>query len=158
LAALRLRSKPPLVKLATVAKDALSRLNKLVAKGYVVRWGQSDEDTLRLEHPSAPILTLYPDGSLWVVVLTDEPRFQSFAEPDDWLTPDDVLRFDSLVDSVPKPTELQSFKAMTVEDVWGKVQFGAWCVLFGLGVGLGIWFLFRGIVFLINWLHRVAAG
>jgi hypothetical protein len=37
----------------------LQRLNKLVAKGYTVRWGESEHDTLRLEHPRAPDLTLF---------------------------------------------------------------------------------------------------
>ena len=35
----------------------LERLNQLVAKGYIVRWGGSEQDTLRLEHPRAPDLT-----------------------------------------------------------------------------------------------------
>ena len=37
----------------------LERLNKLVAKGYVVRWGESEQDTVRLQHPRAPNLTLF---------------------------------------------------------------------------------------------------
>ena len=32
----------------------LERLNKLVAKGYVVRWGELEQDTVRLQHPRAP--------------------------------------------------------------------------------------------------------
>ena len=41
-----------------MSKDVvLERLKRLVAKGYVVRWGASDVDTLRLEHPRAPDLT-----------------------------------------------------------------------------------------------------
>jgi hypothetical protein len=127
-----------------MAKDALSRLNKLVAKGYVVQWGQSDKDTLRLEHPSGPLLTLYSDGSVWV----DEQRFQSFASEDDWLTPDDVPRFDSLVDRIPKPTMLQSFKAMTVEDVWVRVRVWALVMFFSFGLALGV-------TFLIRWLQRI---
>jgi hypothetical protein len=39
----------------------LERLKKLVAKGYVVRWEESDQDTLRLAHPRAPDLTLFPE-------------------------------------------------------------------------------------------------
>ena len=129
-----------------MAKDALSRLNKLVAKGYVVRWGESDEDTLRLEHPSGPLLILYSDGSV-SVGLTYDPRFQSFASPpDDWLTPDNVLRFDYLVDRIPKPTMLQSFKAMTVEDVWTRVRVLAVVMLVSLGLALGA-------AFLIKWLQ-----
>lgn len=46
-----------------MSKDVvLERLNRLVAKGYVIRWGESDVDTLRLEHPRAPDLTLFSDG------------------------------------------------------------------------------------------------
>jgi len=123
---------------------AFSRLNKLVAKGYVVRWDQSDETTLRLEHPSGSaryLLILYSDGSVWVV------HPERLDQPDDYLKPDDVLRFDSLVDSVPKSTGLQSLKAMTVEDAWGRVKLEAWYTLFyallGLGVGVAIWFLIK---------------
>ena len=39
---------------AEAAKNlALERLNRLVAKGYTVRWGETHgQDNLRLEHPS----------------------------------------------------------------------------------------------------------
>jgi hypothetical protein len=56
----------------------LERLNKLVAKGYVVRWGASEHDTLRLQHPRAPDLTLFADGRIWVLTLS----------PDDWISAD----------------------------------------------------------------------
>ena len=53
----------------------LERLNKLVAKGYVVRWEESEQDTVRLQHPRAPDLTLFSDGRLWVLTVS----------PDDWI-------------------------------------------------------------------------
>ena len=63
-----------------MSKDVvLERLKRLVAKGYVVRWGASDVDTLRLEHPRAPDLTYFqtatkrlghPDHRRTTVVIT----------------------------------------------------------------------------------------
>jgi hypothetical protein len=109
----------------------LERLNKLVAKGYVVRWGESEQDTLRLEHPSAPVLTLFSDGRIWVLtrspddwIATDndlnQRRFQSFESPDDWISVGneaDERRFKSFVARVPKPSMLQRL-ALLAGWVW----------------------------------------
>jgi hypothetical protein len=119
------------------------RLNKLVAKGYVVRWGESEEDTLRLEHPRAPDLTLFSDGRIWVLTRSpddwlaadneaDQRRFQSFVSPNDWIAAGneaDQRRFKSFVARVPKPTILQTLKAKWVEDVWTRVT--VWTLLIG---------------------------
>ena len=119
----------------------LERLNKLVAQGYVVRWGKSEQDTLHLQHPRAPDLTLFSDGRIWV--LTPSPdewissengghqaRFQLFESPNDWIGAEseaDKRRFKSFIARVPKPTMLQRLKAMTVEDVW--LRFTLWTLL-----------------------------
>jgi hypothetical protein len=98
----------------------LDRLNKLVAKGYVVRWEESDQDTVRLQHPRAPDLTLFSDGRIWVLTVS----------PDDWIAAEneaDQRRFKSFVRRIPKPTTLQSLKAMTVEDVW--IRVAVWTVV-----------------------------
>ena len=98
----------------------LERLNKLVAKGYVVRWEESEQDTVRLQHPRAPDLTLFSDGRIWVLTVS----------PDDWIAAEneaDQRRFKSFVRRIPKPTTLQSFKAMTVEDVW--IRVAVWIVV-----------------------------
>ena len=116
----------------------LERLNKLVAKGYVVRWGQSDQDTLRLEHPRAPDLTLFSDGRVWILTLSPEDwtaaededakrRFQSFVSPNNWIATEDEAddrRFRSFVARVPRPTMLQSIRAVTRADFWLKVDLG----------------------------------
>ena len=137
----------------------LERLNKLVAKGYVVRWGESEHDTLRLEHPRPPDLTLFADGRIWVLTLSpddwisadndvNQRRFQSFVSPDDWIgaaNEADEPRFKSFVARVPKPTMLQSLKAVTVEDVCTRVAM--WTLVGVLAVALTIilvwawWFL-----------------
>ena len=138
----------------------LERLNKLVAKGYTVRWGGSEQGTLRLEHPRAPDLTLFSDGRIWVLTLSpvddwisadndfDQRRFQSFVSPDDWIAADnegDERRFKSFVARVPTPTMLQSLKAMTVEDVWTRIP--VWTLVGALTVALTVllvwlwWFL-----------------
>jgi hypothetical protein len=54
----------------------LERLNQLVAKGYIVRWGGSEQDTLRLEHPRAPDLTLFSDGRIWILTPQVSDRHQ----------------------------------------------------------------------------------
>jgi hypothetical protein len=139
----------------------LERLNKLVAKGYMVRWGKSEQDTLRLEHPRAPDLTLFSDGRIWVLTLSpddwiaadnevDQRRFQSFVSPDDWIAADndaDQRRFKSFVARVPKPTMLQRFKAMTVEDVWIRVT--VWTLVMVIALVLA---------FLFSWVWRLVAG
>ena len=137
----------------------LQRLNKLVAKGYTVRWGESEHDTLCLEHPRAPDLTLFSDGRIWVLTPSpddwisadndfDQRRFQSFVSPDDWIAADnegDERRFKSFVARVPTPTMLQSLKAMTVEDVWTRIA--VWTFVGALTVALTVllvwlwWFL-----------------
>jgi hypothetical protein len=119
------------------------RLKKLVSKGYMVRWGESEQDTLRLEHPRAPDLTLFADGRIWVLTVppddwitiendADRGRFQSFVSPNDWIAVDneaDQRRFKSFVARVPKPTTSQRLKAMTVEDVWIRVVVGTVIVM-----------------------------
>ena len=132
-----------------MSKDVvLERLNKLVAKGYVVRWGELDVDTLRLEHPRAPHLTLFSDGRIWVLtpspedwVATDneaDQRFQSFVPPNDWIAAEfDQRRFKSFLVRVPKPTTLQAFKAMKVEDVWTRVSVWTFIVVVGLITAFG---------------------
>ena len=104
----------------------LERLNRLVAKGYVVRWGESEQNTLRLEHPRAPDLTLFADGRIWVLTLS----------PDDWIAAEnesDQRRcFKSFVRRIPKPTTLQRFKATTVEDLWTRVR--VWAVVTDLDI------------------------
>jgi hypothetical protein len=139
----------------------LERLNKLVAKGYIVHWGKSEQDTLRLEHPRAPDLTLFSDGRIWVLTLSpddwiaadnevDQRRFQSFVSPDDWIAADndaDQRRFKSFVARVPKPTMLQRFKAMTVEDVWIRVT--VWTLVMVIALVLA---------FLFSWVWRLVAG
>jgi hypothetical protein len=122
----------------------LDRLSKLVAKGYVVRWEEAEKDTLRLKHPRAPDLTLFSDGRIWVLTWSPDDwiaadseasqhRFQSFVFPDDWIAADnetDARRFKSFVARVPKPTMLQSFKAMILEDVWIRVMVWTFVTLF----------------------------
>ena len=103
----------------------LERLNKLVAKGYVVRWEESEQDTVRLQHPRAPDLTLFSDGRIWVLTVSpddwiaaeneaDQRRFQPFVSPNDWIAAEneaDQRRFKTFVRRIPKPTTLQSLKA-----------------------------------------------
>jgi hypothetical protein len=139
----------------------LERLNKLVAKGYLVRWGGSEQDTLRLEHPRAPNLTLFSDGRIWVLTPSpddwiaaddgvDQHRFQSFISPDDWIAADDEAderRFKSFLARVPKLTMLQSLKAMTVEDVW--IRVAVWTLVIVFTVALTV---------LFGWVWRVLAG
>lgn len=139
----------------------LERLNKLVASGYVVRWGESDQDTLHLEHPRAPDLTLFSDGRIWVLTLSpddwiaaenepDQRRFQPFVSPNDWIAAEDEAdqrRFKSFVVRIPKPTMLQSLKAMTVEDVWIRVV--VWTVVIVLSAATA---------FLASWGWRHLTG
>jgi hypothetical protein len=142
-------------------QTVLERLNKLVAKGYMIRWGESDQDTLRLEHPRAPDLTLFSDGRIWVLTLppddwiaahneSDDRRFQAFVSPNDWIAiadEADQRRFKSFLARIPKPTTLQSFKAMTIEDIWIRVT--VWTVVVAFTVVL---------TFIISWLWRRLAG
>jgi hypothetical protein len=122
----------------------LERLNRLVAKGYVVRWGESEQDTLRLEHPRAPDLTLFADGRIWVLTLS----------PDDWIAAEnesDQRRFKSFVRRIPKPTTLQRFKATTVEDLWTRVTVWAVVTVIALvGALVG--------AFLLGWVWRLMTG
>src|SRR5215510_4781635 len=128
----------------------LERLNQLVAKGYIVRWGGSELDTLRLEHPRAPDLTLFSDGRIWILTPspddwiatdngTDQRRFQSFVSPNDWIGTDteaDQRRFKAFVARVPKSTGLQRFKAMTAEPVLIQVMVGVLVTFFVLVIAL----------------------
>jgi len=128
----------------------LERLNQLVTKGYIVRWGGSEPDTLRLKHPRAPDLTLFSDGRIWILTPppddwiaadngTDQRRFQSFVSPNDWIGTDtqaDQRRFKSFVARVPKPTGLQRFKAMTAEPVLIKVIVWVLVTFFALVIAL----------------------
>ena len=139
----------------------LERLNKLVARGYVVRWGKSEQDTLRREHPRAPDLTLLSDGSVWVLTVSpddwvgaekqlDQNRFQSFTSPNDWIAAenkDDQRRFRSFLARVPKPTPLQRFKAITIEDIW--IRSVVWTVVIVLSVA---------VTFFVSWGWRQLAG
>ncbi|MGH6867203.1 MAG: hypothetical protein ACREDO_13815 [Methyloceanibacter sp.] len=139
----------------------LKRLKKLVAKGYVARWGQSDEDTLLLEHPRAPNLTLFSDGRIWVLTLSPndwvgaddeggQGRFEAFVSPNDWIATDneaDQRRFKSFLARIPKRTTLQVFRAMTVEDVWIRVAVNALVIVFTLVV-----------TFLLIWLWRFVSS
>jgi hypothetical protein len=136
----------------------LERLKKLVAKGYVVRWQESEEDTLRLEHPYAPDLTLFSDGRIWVLTAspddwiasdneTDQRRFQSFVSPEDWIAADNNAghrRFKSFLARVPQPTILQNLKAMTIEDIGIRITVWTFVMIVALLVGL-----------LVTWLWRV---
>ena len=138
-----------------MSKDVvLERLNKLVAKGYVVRWGESEVDTLRLEHPRAPDLTLFSDGRIWVLTPSPEDwfatdneadqRFQSFVPPNDWIAAEsDQRRFKSFLVRVPKPTMLQAFRAMKVEDVWTRVSVWTFIVVVGLITAFGFGWVWR---------------
>ena len=113
----------------------LERLNKLVAKGYVVRWEESEQDTVRLQHPRAPDLTLFSDGRIWVLTVS----------PDDWIAAEneaDQRRFKSFVRRIPKPTTLQSLKAMTVEDVW--IRVAVWTVVIVLFAAAAVALLVSG--------------
>jgi hypothetical protein len=128
------------------------RLKKLVAKGYAIRW-EGSEHTLHLEHPRAPVLSLFPDGRVWVLTRPPddwvgpdnsvEQRFQSFVAPDDWIAVDndaDHRRFKAFLARVPKPTTLQALKAMTVEDVWIRVIVWTLIAVIALvGALLGAW-------------------
>jgi hypothetical protein len=139
----------------------LERLTKLVAKGYTVRWEESEQDTLRLEHPRAPDLTLFSDGRIWVLTLSpddwiaaenesDQRRFQPFLSPNDWIAAEneaDQRRFKSFVRRIPKPTMLQRFKAMTVEDLWRRVTVWALIVVCILV-----------LTFFFSWVWRLVAG
>jgi hypothetical protein len=127
----------------------------------MVRWGDSEQDTLRLEHPRAPDLTLFSDGRVWVLTLSpddwiaadnqaEQRRFQPFVSPHDWIAADneaDQRRFKSFVRRVPKPTMLQRFKAMTVEDVWIRVTVWALVMIFALV-----------LTFLFSWVWPLVAG
>ena len=138
-----------------MSKDVvLERLNKLVAKGYVVRWGELDVDTLRLEHPRAPDLTLFSDGRIWVLTPSPEDwfatdneadqRFQSFVPPNYWIAAEfDQRRFKSFLVRVPKPTMLQAFRAMKVEDVWTRVSVWTFIVVVGLITAFGFGWVWR---------------
>lgn len=133
----------------------LERLRKLVARGYMVRWEESEQETLRLEHPRAPTLTLFPDGRIWILTVSpddwiaipneaDDRRFQSFVSPNDWIAADheaDERRFKSFLARVPKPTTLERFKLMTVGDLWVRAILGALVIFLGLLV-----------VFFVTWL------
>jgi hypothetical protein len=136
----------------------LERLNKLVAKGYIVRWGESEQDTLHLQHPRAPDLTLFSDGRIWVLTPSpddwigtdtkaDQRRFQSFVSPDDWIAANDERRFKSFLARVPRPTMLQRLKTMTAEDVGVRVT--VWTLLIVLTVVLTL---------LLGWVWRLIAG
>jgi hypothetical protein len=133
----------------------LERLNKLVAKGYVVRWGESEQDTVRLQHPRAPDLTLFSDGRIWVLTPSpddwiaaenapDQHRFQPFVSPNDWIAAEneaDHRRFKSFVARIPKPTRLQSLKAITVGDLW--IRVAVWAVVILLSA--------MAVAFLVSW-------
>ena len=113
----------------------LERLNKLVAKGYVVRWEESEQDSVRLQHPRAPDLTLFSDGRIWVLTVS----------PDDWIAAEnepDQRRFKSFVRRIPKLTTLQSLKAMTVEDVW--IRVAVWTVVIVLSAAAVAFLVSRG--------------
>ena len=59
----------------------------------------------------------------------DQRRFQPFVSPNDWIAAKneaDQQRFKSFVRRIPKPTTLQSLKAMRVEDVW--IRVAVWTV------------------------------
>jgi len=141
-----------------MSKDVvLERLKRLVAKGYVVRWGASEVDTLRLEHPRAPDLTLFSDGRIWVLTPSpedwvsadngaDQHRFQPFVTPNDWIAvddEDDQRRFKSFVARVPKPTMLQTFKAKRVEDLWTRVSIWTFILVVGLLLASGFGWVWR---------------
>jgi hypothetical protein len=133
----------------------LERLNRLVAKGYVVRWGESEQDAVRLQHPRAPDLTLFSDGRIWILTPSpddwiaaenapDQRRFQPFVPPNDWIAAEneaDQRRFRSFVARIPKPTRLQSLKAITVEHVW--IRVAVWTVV--------ILLLAVAVAFLVSW-------
>jgi hypothetical protein len=134
----------------------LERLNKLVAKGYVVRWGKSEQDSVRLQHPRAPDLTLFSDGRIWVLTVSpddwiaaeneaDQRRFRLFVSPNDWIAADneaDQRRFKSFVRRIPKPTRLQSLKAMRVEDIW--IRVAVWTVVIVLSAAAVAFLVSRG--------------
>jgi hypothetical protein len=83
---------------------------------------------------------LFSDGRIWVLTLS----------PDDWIAADndaDQRRFKSFVARVPKPTMLQRFKAMTVEDVWIRVT--VWTLVMVIALVLA---------FLFSWVWRLVAG
>ena len=141
-----------------MSKDVvLERLKRLVAKGYVVRWGESDVDTLRLEHPLAPELTLFSDGRIWVLTPSpedwvaadngaDQNRFQPFVSPHDWIAVDgeaDQRRFKSFLARIPKPTMLQRFKAKRVEDLWTGVSVWTFILVVGLLLVSGFGWVWR---------------
>ena len=105
---------------------ALERLNQLVAKGYLVRWGEPEQDMLRLEHPRAPDLTLFSNGRIWILTPhpddwiaadsgADQQRFQSFVSPNDWIGTDtegDQRRFKFFVPVFLSP---QGYKGLSHE-------------------------------------------
>jgi hypothetical protein len=57
------------------------------------RWGESEQDTVRLQHPRAPDLTLFPDGRIWILTVS----------PDDWVAAEneaDQRRFQPFVSAL----------------------------------------------------------
>ena len=118
----------------------LERLNKLVVKGYVVRWEKSEQDTVRLRLPRAPDLTLFSDGRIWVLTVSttgSRPKTRPISGASNLSclrTTGSQPRMrpingasKSFVRRIPKPKTLQSLKAMTVEDVW--IRLAVWTVV-----------------------------
>jgi hypothetical protein len=64
-----------------------------------------------------------PDDWIAAENEADQRRFQPIAAENEA----DQRRFKSFVRRIPKPTTLQSLKAMTVEDVW--IRVAVWTVI-----------------------------
>jgi hypothetical protein len=81
----------------------------------------------------------------WIAAENEaDQRFQPFVSPNDWIAADneaDQRRFKSFVRRIPKPTMLQSLKAMTVEDVW--ISVAVWTVVIVLSA--------MAVAFLVSW-------
>ena len=85
-----------------------------------------------------------PDDWIAAENEADQRRFQPFVSPNDWIAADneaDQRRFKSFVRRIPKPTMLQSLKAMTVEDVW--ISVAVWTVVIVLAA--------TAVAFLVSW-------
>ena len=97
----------------------LKRLNQLVSKGYVVEWGPTDYNTLRLQHPDRETvqLELYPDGRV------EQLNFPS--QQDDYFEVDErgERRFQSFLAKIPRPTSRQTLAATPVGDLSFKAVF-----------------------------------